>query len=107
MIWYMHVLYILYEIHVLYFVSSIQQEDQLHVSADSDVRMDSEFFDQTSLLSSLHVNEEEEDGHDHQVKDLYVVVSDPEKHVGGYVSYNINTKVKTVYLIEVQMHLTL
>ena len=27
------------------------------------------------------------------VKDLCVVVDDPEKHVGGYVSYNINTKV--------------
>ena len=28
-----------------------------------------------------------------QVKDLHVTVDDPEKHVGGYVSYNVTTKV--------------
>ena len=28
-----------------------------------------------------------------QVKDLHVSVDDPEKHVGGYVSYNVTTKV--------------
>jgi len=28
-----------------------------------------------------------------QVKDLHVTVDDPEKHVGGYVSYNVITKV--------------
>lgn len=28
-----------------------------------------------------------------QVMDLHVTVDDPEKHVGGYVSYNVTTKV--------------
>jgi len=33
-----------------------------------------------------------------QVKDLHVSVDDPEKHVGGYVSYNVTTKVG-IYLL--------
>lgn len=28
-----------------------------------------------------------------QVMDLHVTVDDPEKHVGGYASYNVTTKV--------------
>ena len=32
-----------------------------------------------------------------QVKDLHVTVDDPEKHVGGYVSYNVTTKVRPMF----------
>lgn len=48
-------------------------------------------------MSSIKVHDDDDDNDDessHQVKDLNVVVSDPEKHAGGYVSYNVNTKVK-------------
>lgn len=47
-------------------------------------------------MSSIKVHDDDDDDDEssHQVKDLYVVVSDPEKHAGGYVSYNVNTKVK-------------
>ena len=34
-----------------------------------------------------------------QVKDLHVTVDDPEKHVGGYVSYNVTTKVGVFFFI--------
>lgn len=54
-------------------------------------------------MSSIKVNDDDDNDDNevddkdeslhHQVKDLYVVVNDPEKHVGGYVSYNVNTKV--------------
>ncbi|KXJ19222.1 sorting nexin-7 [Exaiptasia diaphana] len=82
------------------FVSSLDEEEEKETlknhqngSAEEGDQLDehSEFMDQTSsLMSSIKVNDEEES--DRHVKDLYVVVSDPEKHAGGYVSYNVNTK---------------
>ncbi|XP_031564851.1 sorting nexin-30-like [Actinia tenebrosa] len=46
----------------------------------------------SSLMSSLKVHDDDDDDSRHLVKDLYVLVTDPEKHVEGYVSYNVNTK---------------
>lgn len=48
-------------------------------------------------MSSLKVHDDDDDDDSgHYVKDLYVLVTDPEKHVEGYVSYNVNTKVCSV-----------
>lgn len=55
------------------------------------VDLDSSTLDQSAaFLESFKMG-----GYDEmtQVKDLHVTVDDPEKHVGGYVSYNVTTKV--------------
>ena len=44
----------------------------------------------SALMSSMKI---EDDVAGLQLKDLSVLVDDPEKHVGGYVSYNVSTKV--------------
>lgn len=54
------------------------------------VDLDSSTLDQSAaFLESFKMG-----GYDEmtQVKDLHVTVDDPEKHVGGYVSYNVTTK---------------
>ena len=45
----------------------------------------------TAFLESFRIGGYDEEVS--QVKDLHVAVDDPEKHVGGYVSYNVTTKV--------------
>lgn len=44
----------------------------------------------TPFLESFKIGGYDDVG---QVKDLHVTVDDPEKHVGGYVSYSVTTKV--------------
>lgn len=60
--------------------------------ADKSIDLDSSRAEQnTAFLESLRAG-----GYDEsiaQVQDLHVTVDDPEKHVGGYVSYNVTTKV--------------
>ena len=41
-------------------------------------------------MSSMSIEDREAPS---DLKDLSVLVHDPEKHVGGYVSYNVSTKV--------------
>ena len=43
-----------------------------------------------ALMSSMNIEDNEAVS---DLKDLSVFVDDPEKHVGGYVSYNVSTKV--------------
>lgn len=69
--------------------------EQSPAGADKTVHsidLDSSTLDQsTAFLESFKMG-----GYDEmtQVKDLHVTVDDPEKHVGGYVSYNVTTKVR-------------
>lgn len=51
---------------------------------------ESEIEQSTVFLESFRIG-----GYDEmaQVKDLHITVDDPEKHIGGYVSYNVTTKV--------------
>ncbi|XP_032219689.2 sorting nexin-7-like [Nematostella vectensis] len=45
-----------------------------------------------AIMSSLKMDDSSLKMSDTHVKDLFIRVDDPEKHVGGYVSYNVITK---------------
>ena len=68
-------------------IQSPQREDHLEDSIDLDA---SSVDKNIPFLESFKIGGYDDDG---QVKDLHVTVDDPEKHVGGYVSYNVTTKV--------------
>ncbi|KAL9951521.1 hypothetical protein ACROYT_G044196 [Oculina patagonica] len=59
--------------------------------ADDSIDLDSSSVEKnTPFLESFKIGGYDDDVG--QVKDLHVTVDDPEKHVGGYVSYNVTTK---------------
>lgn len=57
---------------------------------------ESEIEQSTVFLESFRIG-----GYDEmaQVKDLHITVDDPEKHIGGYVSYNVTTKVGLLLIV--------
>ena len=84
----------------LHLAMSLQAEH----SADASIRTidldqsEAEHLD-GALMNSLKLSESDMDAVDSSViKDLFVTVDDPEKHVGGYVSYAVKTKVRAPYI---------
>lgn len=77
--------------NIVFFFQFLEQSPGGADKTVHSVDLDSSTLDQsTAFLESFKMG-----GYDEmtQVKDLHVTVDDPEKHVGGYVSYNVITKV--------------
>ena len=79
-------------------IQSSQEADHLDDSTDLD---SSAVENETPFLESF-----KSEGYASfaQVKDLHVSVDDPEKHVGGYVSYNVTTKVGITLLCDIKWY---